>query len=221
MTDSVAELPFCKLVIDPLDDTVSKQISDNKIWEPQSTQIVKDNVKKGDIFIDVGAMIGYYSFLAASLVGEEGHVFAFEPSHRSASFIMESIRLNDVYNITVLNMALLDKQKWVTMWRDKTAVTNRGGCSRLGDLNVGGWVFTSTLDAVLNGIKPDFIKTDCQGTDYLVLLGATKTLIDSSPKLLVETESHGDKIHKYLEGLGYTMQTAIPKEATEYWIKNV
>ncbi|MBC6422595.1 MAG: FkbM family methyltransferase [Hormoscilla sp. SP5CHS1] len=36
-------------------------------------------LQKGDVFVDIGAHIGYYSVIAARIVGSAGKVFAFEP----------------------------------------------------------------------------------------------------------------------------------------------
>ena len=41
---------------------------------------MKDYLRPGDNFIDGGANIGLYTILAASLVGNNGKVVAFEPS---------------------------------------------------------------------------------------------------------------------------------------------
>ena len=51
---------------------VSAAIAASGIWEPQETQFLLDTLRQGDIFVDVGANIGYFSLLAARLVGTTG-----------------------------------------------------------------------------------------------------------------------------------------------------
>ena len=49
------------------------------LYEPDLTDCLKRLLKRGDIFFDVGANIGYISALAAGRVGTNGEVHSFEP----------------------------------------------------------------------------------------------------------------------------------------------
>ncbi len=51
-------------------------------------------LNKGDVFVDVGANIGYYTVYASKKVGDDGLVIAIEPDARS---------LPDVRNLMVLH----------------------------------------------------------------------------------------------------------------------
>ena len=55
------------------DDSLHLSIRD---YAPTTKELVKRVVKKGDVVVDVGAHVGYYSLLFAELVGEKGHVFS-------------------------------------------------------------------------------------------------------------------------------------------------
>ena len=57
------------------DDSLHLSIRD---YAPTTKELVKRVVKKGDVVVDVGAHVGYYSLLFAELVGEKGHVFSFQ-----------------------------------------------------------------------------------------------------------------------------------------------
>ena len=46
-------------------------------FQPQSTNIVKERLKPGDVFADIGASIGWFSLVAAQAVGKGGRVCAF------------------------------------------------------------------------------------------------------------------------------------------------
>ncbi len=49
-------------------------------WEPDLTRFIVNRLRDGDVFIDVGANVGYYSLLAARSVGVNGNVVAVEAS---------------------------------------------------------------------------------------------------------------------------------------------
>ena len=60
----------------------------------------------GACFYDVGAHIGFYSLLAARLVGQGGHVVAFEPDPANAAVLRENITRNNLGQIEVVPVAL-------------------------------------------------------------------------------------------------------------------
>ena len=53
-------------------------------YEPIETEIVKTNVKKNDIVVDVGANIGYYTLLMAK---NTASVFSYEPEPQNFSLL--------------------------------------------------------------------------------------------------------------------------------------
>ena len=50
------------------------------VWEPLLSAWVESRLRPGDVFVDVGANMGYTSLLAARAVGPGGAVVAFEPA---------------------------------------------------------------------------------------------------------------------------------------------
>ena len=55
-------------------DDLFKVVSISGVWEKTETEIVKKIVKNGEVILDVGAHIGYYSLLFSKLVGDKGKV---------------------------------------------------------------------------------------------------------------------------------------------------
>lgn len=80
-----------------------------KIHEPAETELIKKEVKKGDIVIDIGAHIGYFTLLFAKLVGKNGKVFAFEPDPTNFAILKKNIELNGYKNVTLVQKAVSDK----------------------------------------------------------------------------------------------------------------
>jgi len=92
-----------------LDDLDTLHLAINGIWEPLETNLVKNNLKGGDIVLNIGANIGYYALLAARLVGPNGKVFAFEPDLNNFKILKKNIEINNYKNIIPINKAVSDK----------------------------------------------------------------------------------------------------------------
>ena len=98
-----------KLWVDSMGSTIGRHLIDNVTFEPGSTKVFKAVVRPGMTVIDSGAHVGYYSTLAAELVGPSGKVIAFEPEELSRSMLNQSIEENAYHNVLVVPMALSDK----------------------------------------------------------------------------------------------------------------
>ena len=66
-------------------------------------------LKKDEHFIDVGSNVGIYTLLAASIVGNNGLVYSFEPDYISNKRLLENIKLNKLKNVKVFQYAISNK----------------------------------------------------------------------------------------------------------------
>jgi FkbM family methyltransferase len=67
-------------------------------------------LEEGQVFLDIGANIGFYSLFAARKVGPSGRVFSFEPDPMTFESLDRSVRRNGFGWVTRLNMALSDRE---------------------------------------------------------------------------------------------------------------
>ena len=88
-----------------LPDLVQGYIYYFGVWEPVITAYMRRSLKPGDIFVDVGANVGYYALLAARQVGADGRVHAIEPSPKIFSILKENILLNAADNTSLHRLA--------------------------------------------------------------------------------------------------------------------
>jgi FkbM family methyltransferase len=88
------------------DDVIGRVLALSGKWEPNVTAALPSALAPGDVFVDIGAHIGYYSILAARLVGPAGHVYAFEPSPGSYRLLCKNIELNRLGNVTAFELAV-------------------------------------------------------------------------------------------------------------------
>ena len=55
------------------------------LYEPEVTRFIRENSKGRNVFMEIGANIGYYTLIALPIVGTRGRVIAIEPSTRGCS----------------------------------------------------------------------------------------------------------------------------------------
>jgi len=145
-------------------------------FEEEETALIRQHLSQSDVFIDVGANIGFYSCLALA-IGKQ--VIAIEPL---------SINLNHLYS-NFINNNWEDVEVFPVGLSDKPGIALLYGASSTGASLIGNWagaskrfsriISLSTLDILLGerfvGMKL-FIKIDVEGFEYPVLMGALKTM---------------------------------------------
>lgn len=166
---------------------LDKEIIDKGVFEEMSTSVVKKLVKEGDIVLDVGANIGYYTVMFSKLVGENGKVYAFEPTEHYGKVLRRNIEENQIGNCEVFSLGLSDKAQELTIkigtssatlhWvsNDAPSDTETIKMVRLDD-------FVKEHDIQ----KVDFIKIDVDGHEPFFLEGAWETLDRFDPVVLLE-----------------------------------
>lgn len=168
--------------LEHLDDKDSLNLRIDGLYERFETSWVRKVLGAGAVFVDAGAHIGYYSALAASIVGPQGLVLAFEPDPGNFGLLRRNCeRFGEI--VKPREMALADKAGRATLYISP----DNSGDNRL--FKTQGWrdleVDVTTLDErpELEGRPVDFLKMDIQGIELKALKGARET-IARSPKLV-------------------------------------
>lgn len=81
-----------------------------QVYDHREIRFLKDTLGEGDIFIDVGANIGFYSLVASRLVGR-GRVIAIEADPHTFGLLRENLAINKISNVTALNVGASDRQE--------------------------------------------------------------------------------------------------------------
>lgn len=76
------------------------------LYEPEITRLVETTVKPGMTFVDAGANVGYYTLIAARLVGVTGRIYAFEPDPLNYSYLLQNLETNGCRCVTTVPTAL-------------------------------------------------------------------------------------------------------------------
>lgn len=186
--DSV-KIPFdgYVLLVNPVDRDIGAAIVAGHSYEPYVETVVREVLKEGDTFVDVGANIGYFTALAAHLVGPSGHVAAWEPLDKNVQLIYATIWENRFGNVAVYPFAASSSIGLVAMTSSPTG-SNAGIAPRsLGERRTRVLSQTQRLDDILRGLKRvDLIKFDIEGHEAFAWQGATELLKKHRPRVLTE-----------------------------------
>ena len=166
------------------DEVITDNLIRWGVWEARETQFVRELLRPGDTFVDVGANIGYFSVLAAACTGSSGYVIAFEPEPRNLELLRLNLARNGVRaNATVFPLAAYSRPCRMAL---ATNEANRGDHRLAPHADTGLEVRCVRLDDVLPR-SVDAVKIDTQGFDHEVLAGLSET-IDANPALVILTE---------------------------------
>ena len=73
------------LILDPdqpLPARFAEEFQKNSFYKPETSRLLSGILRPGDTFIDIGTHVGYFSLLAASLMGPGGFAYAVEPKNK-------------------------------------------------------------------------------------------------------------------------------------------
>ena len=189
-------------------------------FERTEREFLKAYLKRGDIFVDVGANIGLFSLIAAKRVGSSGKVYAFEPTRRVYDWLTYNVRFNALEEISCFRLALSDEVGTQSLFvsRDGYDAWNSfahpvaGQSFEREEVECETWDNFAIKHALLGRVS--MMKLDVEGWEIPVLRGARETLARAdAPLLQVEftdavSASAGfscKEIYRFLYDLGYRM----------------
>jgi len=206
----------------------------NLIHEEGTTGLFKKVVKPGNIVVDIGANIGYFTLLAAKLVGESGKVFSFEPEPKNFSYFKKNLEVNDYKNVFAFQKAVSDKvgkaKLFICSYDSGHHTINQfegieayrqGRTGETEEIEIEVVTLNSFLADKTD--KVDVIKIDVEGAEALVINGMKEILkknnnikifleffpllinkMGSSPQQLIESLLGDFKFHLFAIGHDYS-----------------
>lgn len=174
-------------------------------------ELILDNLNPKSVVIDVGAGLGDYSLNMAK-GSPDVKIYCLEPTGHSYAMLRDNVERNKMEkNISCHRLALADKE-------GEFEITPIGEGNYLDLKNKSGGkreaVKVSTLDKFVSENKiarVDFIKSDVEGADFLVLKGGERTLKSMKPNVFLEVVDYCAKrfgysyeeVFDYMADLGY------------------
>lgn len=176
-------------------------------YELDKQQLFTQTVKTGDIVLDIGANVGFYTLLSSVLVGDTGKVVAFEPSPRNFNLLKRHVEINAMGNVTLHQAAVADAPG-EAMFSD-----SQNACAKLSNDGQYKVTIVSLDDLFARGQlpRPTLLKIDVEGAEARVLRGA-RNLLASGPLPTIFLATHGQDVHRecleILKDMGYQVRSA-------------
>jgi FkbM family methyltransferase len=162
-----------------------------KLMDFEESMFLIHNLKKNDVFVDVGANLGHFSILASGI--SKAKVIAIEPIESTVNKLKKNLALNGLLdNVTVFNYGVGDKEEILDF------TTNNNSMNAVSTVQTEKTIKiqVKTLNELLKNINPTFIKIDVEGYEYNVIKGANKVLGNPTLKyLLIEFNNSGNKFN--------------------------
>lgn len=186
-----------------LQDGIAREVCFTGMYEPQETLILRNLLRPGQTFLDVGANWGYFTLLAAHCVGPAGYVISLEPDPRLYPQLRFNIDLNGLAHVQTLQVAAAANEGVMTLAGFDESGENFGISRLVPDTEeAGGRTFavrTASLDELLDELKVgivDLLKMDIEGAEALAIPGLRRSLASHRVRqLLVEVHPQDLKRH--------------------------
>ena len=171
-------------------------LTTGRLYESETSQFLGAVLGTGDVFIDVGAHVGYFSMLAAALVGPAGRVISFEPDTTNYAHLLEHVERNGASQVLPVPLAVGSEPRVADffvnddndgghgLWEVGTHPFNE----KTREARRTRKVFLTTLDDFVGASgarRVKAIKIDAEGSEVAVLAGARTLLAEQEVPFIV------------------------------------
>lgn len=161
-------------------------------YERKMKSYLVNVINEGDVVLDLGAHVGYYTLIASKLVGKSGRIFSFEPLPRNLAFLNKHLQLNNVNNVVVYDSAVGHKKGFFTMNINSpvAAKLDENGTFKVNVLDLTSMLENKEIDF------PDVVKMDIEGEERFLLPKLLNLFKERDIHLFLST--HGIEVHNEL-----------------------
>lgn len=220
---AISDIGTFKIYSDPADVAIGQTVRLGD-YEPEVSHVIRKHLRTGMAMIDIGANIGWFTMLAAAIVGPSGVVLAVEPNARNVRLLEASRRLNGFENVTVIQAAAGSVVGLLALHTSHSNGTTSAPSEDVAALLEAETVASLPVDLLTPvGRRIDLIKIDVEGAEYLALMGLRKTLelwrpmivSEFSPDLMPDISGvSGEAYLRFLADLGYEISVIEPDGST-------
>jgi FkbM family methyltransferase len=167
--------------------TMLRMFQEGIAYEKWTSCLAFGALREGDIAIDVGAHVGYFSALFRLGVGASGTVYAFEPMPETYRRLLHNVMHNGFVNLLPLPLAVAERSGAAEFHIN---LRNEGESSLLG------WqsgtrscpVQVTCLDDIFRDLlpkRPRLLKLDAEGVELNILRGGRRFFETHAPDLVI------------------------------------
>jgi FkbM family methyltransferase len=222
-TKTIYDNRLGNLIFPDYDHTISGLITQHGTWEPTEQAWIENNVFNNSIVYNLGANIGYHSFVASKVQGGTGRVIAVEPSKDLCNLIELNCKNLNISNVETFNFAITDRNGQDVIYYSE----NNCGDNRVSNKNAGSRseiINCLTMDKLIDkvGDYPDIIIMDIQGweTNIINQLGEPekniKILFEFTPNFILEMGWYIKKQISNIEDRGWVIKDILGNPTSLY-----
>lgn len=220
-----AEVLDHQIYVNLRDKGLSEELLTYRIHEPILSVLMFNEIRPGDVIVEVGANIGYYVLIECSLIKGDGKVIAIEPDPRNRKLLKMNVFGNGyAKDVEFVPFAIGSRRGTVNMLMSNAfnvscVISPWSGKAGNGEEKR---VKMMTLDElILDKSKIDVIRMDIEGYEFVAIDGMISTLTKFRPRLLVIELHPIPNYHMMLSffekliKLGYEIKWAVPRNLVD------
>ncbi|GAA3215372.1 FkbM family methyltransferase [Dactylosporangium siamense] len=188
------DLVYGGMLVVPADDySLMPALTTWGAIEPPLTKFFASSVKPGHTIVDIGANVGYFTVLAAKLIGTEGRIIAFEANPTTCELLKDNLSLNWLtdHDITVRTEAAYSENTSVKFYAsakfvgDSSIQERPTHAHRLDDVTTIEVPAVKLDDALKDVPVIDLLKIDIEGGEYHAFTGMMQLIREDRIRRIV------------------------------------
>ena len=197
----IAELPGYNMYVPLRYDGIGRVLFVLRSREEDHRWMMQQEINAGDTILDIGANIGYYALMEASLAGENGTVYAVEPDPRNTKYLEMNLMHDKNKAIQIAECALSDESGTKDFWICERSNLNGFRPNPIYIPTNSIRVTTFDFGEYINKLSPlDLVRMDIEGHEIEIFSSlvayASHTSASRLPKKII-FETHNYLIHKH------------------------
>ena len=184
-------------------------------YEHETVLLLRRHLRTGDVFVDIGAQVGFFTLYAANLVGESGRVIALEPFAKHFHILTKNIARSGYTNIEPHQVGVSDEARISSYYITSSSLFRVKQESQSQSANTVAEMRMVPLDTLLShDTHIDILKIDIEGGESAAFRGmerlvqnnpAMAVIVEIAPKVLDKIGMRSEDLLIQLQGLGFRL----------------